>query len=812
MHTLLQDLRYGIRQLKKHPHLALTACLSLAFGIGATVSVFSIIYAVIINPFPYSEPNRICWVALNSKSDHTGFGLTGEQIVKVEQSSAIQNAMGFNMEDESIDDNGVPDNAEALLMTGNGFQVLGVQPLFGRYFFPSDAPFGKTPAPVVVLSHKFWMRHFSGDRSVVGKTMRLSQKPYQVIGVMPEHFGWLGVDLYQPASLSNDPKKLYGMVVKLKPGVSSLAGSEAVQPLFQQFAKAFPDNFPKESFKVALSSLLDLANVQIRQTLFLLFGAVFLLLLIGCTNVSILLLARGTSRQHELAVRTAVGASASRLLRQLLTESLLLAFAGTLLGVIFAYSTVHLIVVRLPRGTFPNEANFHVHIPVLAFTVAVALLTGVLFGLLPALLLRRPDVSAVMQASSRRVAGSIFGKLSHQTLIAAQVSFTLLLLTAAGMAIMGFIRTMEIPLGYNPHNTVSVAIPLRSNAYADWAVRRQYFEQLRDKISQLPQVTSAAIGLAATPPENGFRTSYQLLGGSTASNQQLAVEFVDTRYFSTLEIPLLQGRLWTVDEITRGAPLAVVNRAFVKNCFNNGQIIGHSIKVPLPKNHPPDLFTASGTEGWLQIVGVVGNVVNDGLDKPVGPAVYLPYSVLIPDFTQIFVHTDVDPRLLEHTVRAQIAKVDPQQQALWTDDALMEEALHDQPLWARGRLISMLLSIFAALALTLAAVGVYSVVSYSVAQRTNEFGIRLALGASKGNLVKLVFRSASISIGAGIALGLALSIGLGQWISHWIADAGHHVLLSLAGSAVMIVMAAIACLAPARKASSVDPSAALRAE
>jgi len=812
MNTLAQDLRYGIRQLKKHPHFALTACLSLAFGIGATVSVFSIIYAVVINPFPYAEPNRICWVSLAAKSQNAGLGLSGEQITKVEQSPAIESAMGFTGDDESIDDKGVPDNAEVLLMTGNGFQLLGVQPRLGRYFFPSDAPFGKTPAPVVVLSHKFWMRHFSGDPSVVGKTLRLSQKPYQIIGVMPEHFGWLGVDLYQPMSLSNDPKKEYAIVVKLKPGVSGAAGSEALQSLFQQFAKAFPDNFPKENFKVDLKSLLDLANVQIRQTLFLLFGAVFLLLLIGCTNVSILLLARGTSRQHELAVRTAVGASASRILRQLLTESLILAFVGTALGVVFAYSTVHLIVVRLPRGTFPNEANFHVHLPVLYFSVGVALLTGILFGLLPAFLLRRPDVSAVMQASSRRVAGSIFGKLSHQTLIAAQVSLTLLLLTAAGISIMGFVRTASIPLGYNPHNRVAVAIPLRANAYTDWAVRRQYFEQLRDKISQIPQVTSAAIGLAATPPNNGFKTSYQLLGGTTGANQQIAVEFVETRYFSTLEIPLWQGRLWTTDELRRGAPLVVVNRAFVKSCFNDGQIVGHSIKLPLPKDHPPQLFAASGSDGWLQIVGVVGNVLNDGLDKPAGPAVYLPYSAILPDYTQIFVQTKLDPRKLEHTVRAEIAKVDPQQQASWTDDALMEESLHDQPLWARGRLISMLLSIFAALALVLAAVGVYSVVSYSVAQRTNEFGIRLALGASKSNLVKLVLRSVSVSIGSGILLGLGFSIGLGQWITHWIGETGHHVMLSVIGCAVMIVMAAIACLAPARKAASVDPSAALRAE
>jgi predicted permease len=813
MNTLLQDLRYGIRQLKNHPHFALTASLSLALGIGATVSVFSIIYAVLINPFPYADSNRICWVVLQTKSTGSGYALTGEQILKVEQSPAIQFAMGFDMDDESIDDNGIPDNAEALMMTGNGFQLLGVHPLLGRYLVPSDAPFGQAPAPIVVLSYKFWMRHFSGDPSVVGKMIHLNQRPYQIVGVMPEHFGWLGVDLYHPASLSNDRKHLYGIVVKLKPGISALAASESLQPLFQQFAKAFPDNYPKDNFKVVLNTLLSLAgNESMRQMLYVLFGAVFLLLLISCTNVSILLLARGTSRQHELAVRTAVGASGKRLLRQLLTESLLLAFVGTSLGVIFAYSTVHLIVVRLPRGVFPNEANFHVHLPVLLFSVGVALFTGVLFGLLPGFLLRRPDVSAVMQASSRRVSGSVFGKFSHQGLIAAQVSLTLLLLTAAGLAVMGFVRTLDIPLGYNPHNTISVAIPLRANAYSDWATRRQYFEHLRDKITQVPQVTSAAIGLAAMPPNNGFKTSYKLLGESSAGNQQIAVAFVETRYFSTLEIPLLQGRLWTADELTRGAPLAVVNKAFVKNCFDNGQIIGHSIKIPLPKNQPPSLFTAQGTDGWLQIIGVVGNVLNDGLDKPVEPAVYLTYSALMPDFTQIFVHTNVDPKLLEHAVRAQIAKVDPQQQALWTEDGLLEQSLHDQPLWARGRLISMLFSIFAVLALLLAAAGVYSVVSYSVAQRTNEFGIRLALGASKSHLIKLVFLSVSISIGTGIALGLALSIGLDRWIRHWIADTGHHVLLSLSGSAVMIVIAAIACLAPARKASSVDPSAALRAE
>jgi predicted permease len=812
MNTLLQDLRYGLRQLKSHPTFALTAILSLALGIGATVSVFSIIYAVLINPFPYANANRICWTRLRTKAETFGYALDGEQIQRLGQSPVIEYVMGYDTSHMSINDNGIPYDAMSLQMTGQGFQLLGMSPLMGRYFTPADTPFGKSPAPVVVLSYKFWMRHFSGDPSVLGKVIHLNRKPYQIIGVMPQNFGWFAADVYEPVSLTDDPKQNLGVVLKLKPGVSAIAGEQALQPLFQQFAKAFPKDYPGGGFRVTLITLINDIQKSMRQTLYLLFGAVLLLLLIGCANVSILLLARGIARRHELAVRTAVGASGKRLVRQLLTESLLIAFTGAILGVVLAYSTLHLIVARLPYLAFPNEANFHVHVPVLLFSVGVAVLTGILFGLFPALMLRRPDVNAVMQSTSRRIAGSVSGKVMHHGLIAAQIALTLLLLSSAGMAITGFVSTMRIPLGYNPHNVMSVAIPLHRNTYTSWAGRRQYFEELRDSITQLPQVNAAALGFPTNPPYSGLITSYQLRGKTSAANQQITVQFVGTRYFSTLEIPLRQGRLWSNDELSRGAPLVIVNQAFVKQCFSNGQVLGHSIKIRLPKNNPPFLFTSPGTDGWMQIIGVVGNERNNGLDKPVKPAAYLPYSALLAGFTRIFLRSKVNPLLLERSVRRQIAKVDPQQQAVFGRGSLLEQSLHNQPLWARGRLITMLFSVFSVLALLLAAVGVYSVVSYSVAQRTNEFGIRIALGASRSNVVKLVFFSVGISLGIGVALGLALSLSLDKWIAHWVTDTGHHILLSFAGSAVMLAVAAIACLAPARKASSVDPAAALRTE
>jgi predicted permease len=813
MSAFLQDLRYAWRQLYKNPGVSLTAILSLALGIGATVSVFSIIYAVLMNPWPYQGADRIANVALLDKSgQEQDYGLNGPQTRELTKAQSLEYVVAFNGWSLTITSSDVPENVQAMFFTGNVFQMLGVPAMLGRYFLPSDAPDGQDPQPVVVLNHKFWMRHYNGDPSIVGKTIQLVHKTYTVIGVMPPHFGFMGPDVYIPLKMSGAANEQYGTVIKLKPGIKPEAAVAELQPYFQEFAKQTPDHYPKEYKKLTIENLSYWVLRSIRKTLYLLFGAVGLLLVIGCANVSILLLARGTARQHEFAVRSAVGAGAGRIVGQLLTESLILALTGAGLGVLLAYKSLDLIVARLPEGSFPNEADFHVHVPVLLFSVGLALATGLLFGLFPALQFARPEISQVMQSSTRKVAGSVRGKQLHRVLIAGQIALTLLLLTAAGAAIEGFVRMLHVNLGYDPHNVMSVGIPVHENAFPTWAERVNYFTRLRDQIATLPDVISTGISTNATPPESGWGQSFELQGKAPAEDQKASINLVDSRYFTTLGIPLKRGRLWEQTELTRGALMVVVNETFVKHYYPNGDVLGRSIKIPGIKSDSTQTLVAPGSNGWLQIIGVTADALDDGLDKPVKPAIYLPYTLNMWMWTQILVRSRVDPRTIVHSVKQQIVAVNPDQQASMWNDGALETWIRSQAVYARGRLVSVLFATFSGLALTLAAVGLYSVVSYSVVQRTNEFGIRMALGAQGRDVLKIVFASAGISVGFGIAAGLALSFALNRIIARWVDNGSASPLILLAVSLLLLGVAALACLFPARRASAVDPMIALRCE
>jgi predicted permease len=811
MQVVLQDLRFAFRQIVRNPVFSLTALLSLTLGIGATVTVYSILYDAVLHPWPYAGIERICDVSIIDSAGHYGpSGLTGPQIRQLRQTHAVEDVVASNYTTQTVTGGDIPDDVVVDEMSGSHFQFLGMAPLLGRYIMPADAPDGQDPQPLAVLGFKFWQRHYRGDPAVVGKTIQLNHKTFTIIGVMPARFTWRDGDVYTPLKMASDQTQRYGPQIKLKPGVNFEAAAAEFQPLYQEFDRQTPNIFPKP-FKVSVLGLAETYTQDLKKTMYLLFAAVALLLAIGCANVSILLLARGTARMHEFAVRSAVGASGSRIVRQLLTESLLISLLGAGMGVFVAWRAIGLIIPRLPDNSYPHEADFHINLPVLFFSVGLAILTGVIFGLFPALESSHPEISRVMQAGTRRLTGSVKGKRMHTALIAGQIALTLLLMTAAGAAIQSFIHMNTVTLGYDPQHAMSVVIPIREGAHTAWADRARYFTDLRDKIAATPGVLSAGISNNATPPDSGWTQPVEILGKASAQAQEAHIEFVGSEYFSTLRIPFVSGRLWDQSEIAHGAMLVLVNQAFVRHYLSGADAVGHSLRVPRFATLPPMLLSAPGITGWLQIIGVVGDSLDDGLNKPVAPAIYAPYTLVMAPFVQVLVRTQGEPLTLLRSIRQQISTLDPDQQTS-NDIRDLQGWIEREPEFQRGRLISILFGAFAFLGLVLAAVGLYSVVSYTVLQRTSELGVRVALGARRRDVLRLVALSAGTSVGIGIAVGLALSVSLNRMIARWIESGTRDPWTMLAVSVVLIAVAALACLIPARRATAISPMTALRCE
>jgi predicted permease len=810
MHTLLQDLRYALRQLRHSPGFAFAAVISLALGIGATVAVFSVVWAVLMNPYPYRAANRMAHMRLVDKSGQDRFiGLTAQQWQMIRHAAPVEDAFISDQWNLTVTGHDLPEDVQADYMTSNTFQFMGVPPILGRGLLPSDAVDGHDPQPVVVLGYKFWQRHFGSDPGVLGKTLQLVRKNYTIVGVAAPRFTWDDGDVYLPLKVTQDPVRAYYVGLRLKPGVTPAAAGAALTPLIHEFAKVTPNHFPKDAYTFRLVGLNEDFVKQIGGTLALLFSAVALLLAIGCGNVSILLLARGTARQHELALRSAVGAQRSRIVRQLLTETLVLSFTGAALGVLFAYKAVGMIVAMLPDFSFPHEAAIGVNLPVLLFSVGVALFTGIFFGLWPALRLSRPDVGQVMQSGSRRIAGRLGGRATNNMLIAGQIALTLLMLAGAGAAIQGFLRTMHTPLGYDPHNVMSVGIPVHDGTYKAWGERAAYFDQLQKKIATVPGVTMAAISSNATPPNNGFETHLEFLGKSAQDEQKARVNFVSPTYFPVLRIPLKQGRIWDETETRNGAHVAVINQMLARRYFPAGDAIGHSLKAPELQDQPPYILSARDGSGWLQIVGIVGDKLDDGLRKPIKPEIFVPFTISMGMYTQILVRSEVSPLSLVHAVGSQVNSVDRDQQ-INSHVLDLEQWITGQPEVQQEHLVAWLFGLFAALGLVLAAVGLYSVVSYTVAQRTSEFGIRMALGAPRTHVLRIVFESTVLSVSSGMAAGLVLTLSLQRVLAHWAEGSSRDPLVVIEAALLLALVAVLACLVPARRASRVDPVTALR--
>jgi predicted permease len=639
--ALIHDLSFSVRQFFRHRVYAASAIISMALGIGSTAAVYSVLYGVLIDPYPYRNADRIAFITIQTKQGRGEIPFTLAERDFLRDTRSVEDAFVQSDENMIATDGDIPQSVKVLEMTGNGLQFLGAPPMLGRVFTAPEIHDGAAPPPVAVISYLFWKSHFASDPNVLGKMLELNKQKYTVIGVVGPRFTWHDCEVYLPMPAGMDPRRRFETLVRLRPGVSTSAASGELSGILQQIRSEEPNLLPKDGYTINVQTLNDWLLGQFKGTLLILFAAVGLLLLIGCGNVSILMLARGTARLQELATRLAIGASRVRVVRQLLIEAVMLSVTGGLLGMAFAYAAIQCIVGMLPEYSIPHEVVIRLNLPVLVFSTAVSVAVGILAGLSPALQFSTPHICQMVQSSGSRSTTS-HGARTRMALITGQIALTVLMLAGAGAATRNFIEAYTTHLGFETHNVLTLEFSYPERAFATWEAGVRYQDALIEAIRATPGVVAVANSGAALPPTQRWLQPVQVVG-STPDAQENAVGLVSAEFFSVLRIPLLEGRIFTRDEVMHGLHLACVNKSFVDRYFAGSDPIG---KLVLPSRIPAlpsDLLTAANIREPFQIIGVVGDVRNDGLHRPPLPAVYLPSSVVVTPGNTLLVRTTGKP-------------------------------------------------------------------------------------------------------------------------------------------------------------------------
>lgn len=805
---LIADLRYALRLFRRSPGFALTAVLSLAVGIAAATGLFSLVHAALLNPFPFTDASQIVRLDLLENGTPRTLFVTARQLVALQQSDVLDGVFALNTWQMTLTGEDLPETVAAQYFSANGLDVLGVPPLLGRVLHEPDGRPGEPAQRVVVLTYRFWQRHFGGRPEALGQTLHLNRDPYTVIGVLPRQYFPAGPDVVVPIDLMFDPDLAWTVQARLAPGVSPGLAEQRLQPLFDQFATETPQRFPRE-VRPGVRRLVETQRAGgFLPTLLLIFVASLLLLLLACANVSILLLARGTSRASEFVVRAALGASRGRLIRQLLVESLLLAVAGAALGVAAGYWGLPAALRLVPPGSVPigDLMAVPVNVPVLLFSALLAMLSALGAGLSPALSFSRPRLTA-----SARATTGVQGRRAHHLLLAAQIAVTVLLLAGTGAAGRVLIALYQTSLGYDPHHLIVATVNLPENTYREWTGRAAFYARLRDRLAEVPQVESVALATySGVPPQAGQRTVVDDPGSDTSRAEAPILQRISADYFSTMKIPLMEGRMWSDSEGGGTPHVAVVNETMARRRWPGESAIGRRVYVPEYVKPPnPFRLAAPGSDGWFEIVGVAGDTPNIGLHEPPAPSIYVPYTLMLSDSLNLILRTNRDPLAMARSIREAVRDVDPAQPVTGVRTAAQALAAAG---WARERFVTSMLLGFAGLALMLAAVGLYSVVSYSVSRRSREFGIRMALGADRGRIVGAAVRPVVLAVVGGLAAGLALSVGLDRVVARWSLGTLKDPAVLVTVTLVLLLVTALAAAIPASRASAIQPASALRAD
>ena len=821
MNSLLQDVRYAIRILAKSPGFTIIAILTLALGIGANTALFSVVDGVLLNPLPYAQPDRLVALFSHTRTFARASISYPNFLDWVRDNRTFAGMAAYRGDDFNMTGMGEPERLRVEMVSANFFSLLGVKPVIGRSFLVQEDEVGA--APVVMISDGIWQRKFAAASSAIGKTLTLNGTAYTIIGVVPGDFHYAGanfdssIDVFVPigqwnAPLFRDRRTGMGMdaVGRLAPGVTLAQAQADMDSVANNLANAFPD--ADAGSGITMTPLREYVVRNTRQFLLVLLAAVGFVLLIACANVANLLLVRATGRAREFAIRAALGANQSRVIRQLLTESVLLSLIGGALGLLLAASGTRAALRVLPDAV-PRSSEIHLNLAVLLFAVAISLLVGILFGLVPALKTANPDLHETLKEGGRGGSGS-----RHRTqniFVVIEMALALVLLVGAGLMIRSMAVLWGVSPGFNPHNAVNLGLASSLPLGGTPDAIRAAFIQLHDRFAAVPGVQSVSLAIGSTPMEGDSDVGFWLEGQpkpASDSDMKTALFYsVQPDYLEAMGIPLVRGRFFTSDDNHNSPPVIVIDQEFAHLAFGDSDPVGKRVNLQILGTTP-------------EIIGVVGHVKQWGLDEnnhsPVLAQFYFPISQ-VPDQFMPLLARGVDA--VVRTEASPLAEVGGLRNALEQFNSQMvlydvqpfDEIISDS--LASRRFAMILLGVFAGLALLLSAIGIYGVISYIVGQRAHEIGIRLALGASPGDVLRLILGQGTKLALAGVAIGIAAALALTTLMTKLAANmlfgVSAHDPITFAGvAAILVIVALAACYIPARRAMRTDPMIALRYE